>query len=326
MARAEPPLLFAPAASRACGQAVAAALGVALAPCEEREFEDGEYKIRPLVSVRGRDVYLLQSLYGEPGQSVHDKLCRLLFLAAAVRDASARSVTVVAPYLAYGRKDRRTKPRDPVTSRYVAQLIEAVGVDRVVSVEVHNPAAFDNAFRCRAEHIETRTLLARALLPHLAGRPVVVVSPDPGGAKRADRLREALAVPLGEEPPIAFMEKHRSGGVVSGELLVGPVAGRVAVIVDDLISSGGTLLRAARACHAQSAAAVVAAVTHGLFAPGSEALLDAPELDRLLVTNTVCARLPAPRPGLEVIAVEPLLAEVIAVLHRGESLTELLQP
>ncbi len=325
MPGSDDPLVMAPAAARPLAEQVAQRLGVPLAPCEERWFEDGELKIRPLTGVRGRDVYLFGALYGEPGQSVHDRLCQMLFLIGAVRDASARTVSLIAPYLPYARKDRRTKPRDPVTSRYLAQLLEAVGVDRVVALEVHNPAAFDNAFRCRAEHVETGLLLARALRPHIGDRPLTVVSPDPGGAKRADRLRAAFAGLLGAEPPLAFVEKHRSGGVVSGELLVGEVAGRVAVIVDDLISSGETLLRAARACRAQGASAVLAAVTHGLFAPGAEALLAAPELDRLIVTDSVPARLPPPSPRLQVVPLAPLLAEVVAALHLGGSLTELLE-
>jgi ribose-phosphate pyrophosphokinase len=141
-------LIFALRATRELGAGISRALGVELAPHEEREFEDGEHKARPLMSVRGRDLYLVQSLYGGPEASPSDKLCRLLFFAGALRDAGAGRVTAVVPYLAYARKDRRTQLRDPITTRYVAQLIEAVGVDRVVVVDVHNLAAFENAFRC----------------------------------------------------------------------------------------------------------------------------------------------------------------------------------
>src|SRR5690606_21695546 len=172
-------LLFALNATRALGLRVAERLGVALSPHEEREFEDGEHKARPLVSVRDRDVYVMHSLHGEPGASVNDKLLRLLFFLGAVRDAGAARVTAVLPYLAYGRKDARTKPRDPLTTRYVAALFEAVGVDRVVALEVHNLAAFQNAFRCRTEHLDTAVLFARhfaAALP--AATPLAVVSPD----------------------------------------------------------------------------------------------------------------------------------------------------
>jgi ribose-phosphate pyrophosphokinase len=194
--------------------AIVGALRADLAPHEEREFEDGEHKARPLTPVRGRDVYLVQSLHGGPDASPNDKLCRLLFFAGAVRDAGAGRVTAVIPYLAYARKDRRTQTCDPITTRYVAQLIEAVGVDRVATVDVHNLAAFENAFRRPTVHLEARPLFVSYLLPFLRDRSVAVVSPDAGGAKRAELLRESLASALGTEIPLGFLEKRRSGGVV----------------------------------------------------------------------------------------------------------------
>ncbi|HMA13118.1 MAG TPA: ribose-phosphate diphosphokinase, partial [Steroidobacteraceae bacterium] len=242
----EEPCLFALDASRAYGERVASALGVTLARHEEREFEDGEHKARPLENVRGRDVYVIHSLYGEPGMSANDKLVRLLFFIGALKDASAARVTAVCPYLAYSRKDRRSKPRDPVSSRYVAQLFEAVGCDRMVTLDVHNLAAYQNAFRIPAEHLEARGLFVAWFAAGLqADEPVVVVSPDAGGVKRADAVRASLAAALGRPIGAAFMEKRRSEGVVSGEAVVGEVGGMTALIVDDLISSGTTLARAA---------------------------------------------------------------------------------
>ncbi|MCK4867236.1 MAG: ribose-phosphate pyrophosphokinase-like domain-containing protein, partial [Alphaproteobacteria bacterium] len=139
--------LFALNASRAFGERVAERLGIALGQHEERDFEDGEHKARPLENARGRDVFVVQSLYGEAGESVNDKLLRLLFFIGALKDASAAEVTAVVPYLGYARKDRKTKSRDPVTTRYVAALFEAVETERVVTIDVHNLAAFQNAFR-----------------------------------------------------------------------------------------------------------------------------------------------------------------------------------
>jgi len=201
-------LIFAPEATRDLGAAIAGALGAELAPHEEREFEDGEHKARPLISVRGRDVYLVQSLHGGPGASPNDKLCRLLFFAGALRDAGAERVTAAIPYLAYARKDRRTQTRDPITTRYVAQLIEAVGVDRVVTVDVHNLAAFENAFRRPTVHLEARPLFVSHLLPLLRDRKVAVVSPDAGGAKRADRQPRA---DHGRRAPAPSRDRSRSG-------------------------------------------------------------------------------------------------------------------
>ncbi len=140
------PCLFALHATAKLGAAVAAALDRPLAAHEEREFEDGEHKIRPLETVRGADVFVLQSLHGEGEQSVNDKLCKLLFFIAALKDGGAARVTVLAPYLCAQRsahQARRTKPGDPVTTRYLASLFEAVGTDAIVTLDVHNPAAFE---------------------------------------------------------------------------------------------------------------------------------------------------------------------------------------
>lgn len=279
--------LFGLGASRPLAQAIAAALGMTPGAHEEREFEDGEHKARPLESVHDDDVYVIHSLHADPGQSANDKLCRLLFFLATVRDHGAARVTAVVPYLCYARKDRRTKPHDPVTLRYVAQLFEAVGVDRVFVLDVHNPAAFENAFRCRVETLEARSLFATHLAPALRDQEVTVLSPDAGGVKRADAFRRSLARVLARPVDLGLMEKRRSAGVVSGEALFAEVAGRQVVIVDDLISTGTTLLRAARSARAAGARGVTAVATHGLFVGTAGAALADPVLDRILVADSV---------------------------------------
>lgn len=320
-------VLFALGTASRLGSGIARQLNVPLADHEERSFEDGEHKARPLVSVRDRDVYVVDSLFGEPGASVNDKLCRLLFFLSTLADASAARVTAIVPYLCYSRKDRRTKARDPVTSRYVAALFEASAVDRVVTMDVHNPAAFQNAFRIPTEHIEAKALFASALVRYGRDDRVVVVSPDPGGHKRADRTRHALEALLGRSCELAFVEKTRSEGVLAGEKVVGQVAGARALIVDDLVSSGRTLVRAARVLREAGASGVVCAATHGVFGSGaSEALADA-AIDRVLVTNTVDVERRV-APGLlaskvEVLDATPLLAETIRRMHGGGSLCEL---
>jgi ribose-phosphate pyrophosphokinase len=321
-------LLFALEHSHVLGNAIAQQLGLALAPHEERVFEDGEHKARPLQSVRGRSCFVLHSLYGEPAQSVNDKLTRLLFFIATLKDAAAKEVTAVVPYLAYARKDRKTQPRDPVTLRYLAQLFEAVGTDALLVLEVHNPAAFQNAFRCSTETLDCTALFAQQLVDRLGDSAVTVVSPDAGGVKRAALFRQKLAHSLGRSVTMGFVEKFRSAGVLSGELLVGEVSGRHVLLFDDLISSGQTLLRAARACHQQGATAVWALAAHGLFNADAASVLSDPMIERVFITDSVPLRL---TPGsalankLEVVSCADLLAEAIRRCHEGGSIVELMQ-
>ena len=282
-----PLALFALDGSREFGQLVANRLAVPLAPHEERSFEDGEHKARSLQSVRGDDVFVIHSLHGDDRQSANDKLCRLLFFCGALRDAGARSICAVVPYLCYARKDRRTKPFDPITTRYVAALFEAVCIDRVIGVEVHNVAAFENAFRSPTVHIECAPLFAAHFAPICRGRSTVAVSPDAGGMKRQVRFRQELQTLTGQEIGSALMEKTRSGGVVAGDLLAGDVRDCIAIIVDDLVSTGGTLLRAAKACRAAGATKVFAAAAHGLFMSGAPELMGDAAIDRIVIGNAV---------------------------------------
>jgi ribose-phosphate pyrophosphokinase len=321
-------MLFALDASREFGANVAHALNVPLAAHEERAFEDGEHKSRPLVNVRARDVFVVQSLYGDAGESANDKLCRLLFFIGALKDAAAARVTALVPYLCYARKDCKTKPRDPVTTRYVATLFEAVGTDRLVTIDVHNLAAFQNAFRCGTDHLEARRLFVEYLRPRLADRAAVVVSPDIGGVKRTVKFRDALGRALGRDVPLAIMEKHRSAGAVSGAALVGDVAGRVVVIVDDLISTGTTIARTAAACRDRGAVRVVAAATHGIFAGDANVQLSEPALAELVVTDTISPfrlTVPAVRRKLVVLGAAPLFAAAARRIHDGDSIVELLE-
>jgi ribose-phosphate pyrophosphokinase len=281
------PHLYGLQSSRYLADLVAKRLEVTLAAHEERSFEDGEHKTRPLHAVRGHDAFVLHSLHGDAKQSGNDKLCQLLFFCGALKDAGAARVTVIAPYLCYARKDRRTKLNDPITTRYVAAMMESVGVDRVITLEVHNVAAFENAFRIPTLHVESAPLFAAHFAPLLRTQEIVAVSPDAGGAKRAERFRQELVGLTGQEIGSAYLEKFRSSGVVTGELLAGDVRGRTAVIIDDLISTGGTLVRAAKACRAAGATRIYAAAAHGLFIGGAPELLSAPEFDGIVVTNAV---------------------------------------
>jgi ribose-phosphate pyrophosphokinase len=318
--------LFALHESEAMGEAIAAHLGCALSKHEEREFEDGEHKARPLDNVCGANAYVVHSLHSGPKHSADKKLCRLLFFIGALKDAGAAQVTAVTPYLCYARKDRRTKPHDPVTIRYTAAMFEAVGTNRVVTLEVHNPAAFENAFRCPTVTLNS-TLLWVDYCRRLGDDRLCIVSPDTGGAKRSELLRQTLETVTGREVQSAFAEKYRSGGIVSGHHFVGDVSGATALIIDDLISSGGTLLRAAKAARQAGARRVIALVTHGLFMEGAEEAVADEAIDRLAITDTV----PPFRLGdsavlakIDIIPGSAMIAEAIGRMYENRPLTDLL--
>lgn len=318
--------LFSLDSGRSFAATVAEHAGLSLAEHEEREFEDGEHKIRPLVNCRGRDIYLIQSLYGDERASVNDKLCRLLFFCGAIRDAGAERVTAVVPYLCYARKDRKTKSRDPLTLRYVAGMFESVGIDRVVTTDVHNLAAYQNAFRCHTEHLEARPRMVEHFRSIVSEERVVVVSPDVGGVHRAEQFRQSLARYRQTVIGSAFVEKHRSGGQISGDTVVGDVRDATVIIVDDLIASGGTLARAARTLKQAGAQRIFTVATHAAFTGDAESHLADPAIEGVVITDT----LPPFRlrqsfidEHLTVLPIAPMIAQAIERLHTGGSLVEL---
>ncbi len=323
----KPPLLFALKGTQNLGARIAAHLDLALSPLEERDFEDGEHKLRPLAGVRGRDVYVIHSLYGDEDQSVNDKLCKLLFFLATLHENGAARVTAVIPYLAYARKDRQTKAHDPVTTRTIAQLIEATGASRVIGFEVHNIVAFQNAFRCPSVHLDSRQILLRHMLPRLGAGPVAVVSPDIGGVKRAQLFQDSVEAALGHPVGNAILEKRRSGGVVSGHLFAGDVKGATVLVIDDMIASGGTMARAARSCLEHGAKTVYALAAHGLFVGDAGAMIGGPELAETIVSDSVRPfRLAADvlENNVEIVSCAPLLAAAIGRCHAGNPISDLL--
>jgi ribose-phosphate pyrophosphokinase len=309
-------LLFTLSESAALAADVARRASIELAPLEERPFEEGEFKLRPLVSVRERTVFVLESLAGTADAPVAQRLVRLLFLLFGLRDAGAARTIALVPYLSYARKDRRTQLRDPVNTRYVAQLLEATGVARLVALDVHNPAALDNAFRIPVDHLSALPMFADHFARRLPGAELVVASPDVGGIKRVQVFREMLARRVGRDIDLAFVEKRRARGIVSGGAVAGSVAGRTAIVLDDLCATGGTLIRAAAALTEAGAAAVHVAVTHAPLAKGLTALLAAPGIAGIVITDSVGtalhARAPSEGDRLTILPVAPLLAEAVS--------------
>ena len=320
------PLLFALHESQPLAAAIGDIVRLPLAPLEERPFEGGEFKLRPLVSVRDRPVYVVQSLAGSPAAPVTQRLLRLLFLLLGLRDAGASRITALVPYLAFARKDRRTQPRDPVNSRYVAELLECAALARLVALDVHNPAALDNAFRIPVDHLSALPMFAAQVAARHGDASLAVASPDVGGVKRAQLFRELLATRLGRDVDLAFIEKRRALGAVTGGQVVGDVRDRTVIVLDDLCATGGTLIRAATALRAAGARAVQVAFTHAPLPAGLAALAASPDIDGILLTDSVGAIEvpPAASARMAVLPVAPLLAEALARMRGGRALTPLL--
>lgn len=322
-------ILYALGGSGALATTIANKMGIDVAEHEERDFEDGEHKIRPLTSVRNRDVYVLANLVSSAGQSVNDKLCKLLFFVDALKRSAARRVTIVAPYLCYSRKERQTKARDPVVTRALAQILEAAGVDCVMTLTAHDLAAFQNAFRCSTEHLDTYALFAHALAPRLAGRRATVVSPDPGGEKRAELFRRTLERTLSTNVGKGLVDKSRSLGQITGEIFAGDIDGRTAIVLDDMISTGGTMIRAATACRAHGATEVLAMATHGLFVHGGQTIASTKAIDEVWVTDSLpippAVSAAAAEGRARIIPIGELLAKAITRCHGGGSINELLE-
>lgn len=318
--------LFALKSTKALGQAVAGGLGISLAACEERLFEDGEAKVRPLENVAGENCFVVHSLFGSANESTNDKLCNLLFFAACLKDHGASKVTAVVPYLCYARKDRRTKSYDPVTMRYVAALVEAAGINGVMALDVHNPAAFENAFRCRTISLTATSLFIEHLRPRLGNEQLCVVSPDPGGVKRAELFREALERAVRAPVGKGFVDKHRSSGVLTGDLFAGDASGAAVIIIDDLVSTGHTLVRAAKAVRRAGAQSVCAIATHALFTADSQTILADPAIDRLMITDSVTLPILAPELSkkLDIVPVAEFLAGAIRNAEGGQPMEQFL--
>ena len=322
------PCFLALSESRELASAVGRSAGLELASLEERRFEGGEFKLRPLESVRGRMAFVLQSLAGTAEAPVSDRFLRLLFLLHGLHDAGATQRVALVPYMAFARKDRRTQPRDPVNTRYVAQLLEASRLDHLIALDVHNPAALDNSFRRPVDHLTALPMMvdhfATRLSNDLAGETLAVVSPDVGGVKRVQIFREQLESRLGGEVELVFVEKRRVDGQVWGGTLVGEVAGRHVIVLDDLCATGGTLIRAAEACRRAGAAAVHVAVTHAPLAEGIERLVSSDQIASVLITDSVGIRSPLSTGKLVTLSVAPLFGEAVRRIIAGKSLAPLL--
>ncbi len=269
-------------------------------------FPDGEIGVQVLENVRGRDAFVLQS----PAFKPNHFLMELLIIVDALKRASVNSITVVLPYFAYARQDRKDKGRMPITARLVADLLEKAGITRLLTVDLHTEQ-IQGFFNIPVDNLYARPLFVDALKQHGLEK-VVIVSPDVGSNKMARRYAEALKTDL------AIVDKRRLGErTVQINALIGDVHGKDLVIVDDIASTGNTLEMAAKASKERGAKRVFAVVTHGLFLEGVE--LEG--IDGIFTTDTI----PQKRKGVHVVSVAPLLKEAISCIIEDKSISSFLK-
>ncbi|MGB4135300.1 MAG: ribose-phosphate diphosphokinase [Microbacterium sp.] len=297
---------------------IAAALGAAPAPVEHRTFASGEIYARFEVSIRGCDLFIVQS-FGEP---INEWLVETLIMLDAAKRASAKRITVVAPYYPYSRQDKKGRGREPISARLVADLLKTAGADRVMSVDLH-AAQIQGFFDGPVDHLFAKPVLLEHFEQNLTAEDretLTIVSPDMGRVRVADTWSDSLGAPL------AIIHKRRDPKVanqVTVHEIVGTVSGRTCLLVDDMIDTGGTIVKAAQALKANGARKVIVAATHAIFSdPAAERLQDS-AIDEVVVTDTIPLAEGRRFPTLRILPIAPLLATGIKQVFEDGSVTSM---
>jgi ribose-phosphate pyrophosphokinase len=304
--------LFSGNSNRPLAHEIAGHLDAELGHALVSTFRNGEVRIRIEDNVRGADVFVVQSLC----PPIHHHIWELLLMLDALKRASARRITAVVPYYAYARQERKTAGREPISARVLANVISTAGADRVLTLDLHAPA-IEGFFDIPVDHLRAVKLQVD-YFRRMGLDDAVVVSPDVGGVARANDFRQRLGFPL------AIIAKHRPRPDQTEIVeMVGDVRGRPTIILDDMISTGGTMVEAARELRARGATAVYACATHGVFAIDALATLAEAPVAQWVVTNTVPAPAEVAAAPFHVISVAPLLAESIYRIHENLSVSGL---
>ena len=307
--------LLAGNANRPLADEISEALGIELCQATVGRFSDGEVRVKIDETVRGADVFVIQPTC----PPVNDNLMELLIMIDALRRASVRQVVAVIPYYGYGRQDRKHIGRVPISARLVANLLETAGADRVLTMELH-VGQIQGFFNIPVDNLRTDPVFAEYITRTEEDlSDMIVVSPDVGGVGRARRLAEQLRLPL------AVLEKRRnSDGTGIKEIrAIGEVGGKRAILIDDIVSTGGTLIHAAQALLDHGATAVFACCTHGVFAGNAiQALKDSP-LKKVVVTNTISHAQAEQEDFIEYIPVGEHLAKTIRRIFENKSVSHL---
>ena len=299
-------MIFSLSANKKLAEDIANELDMKVSEAHVTHFADGEILCEPVESVREKDVYIVQSTY----TPVTENLFEILVFVDACKRASSRKINVIIPYFGYARQDRKSKPRQPITSRLVADLLKTAGVDRVISVDLHAPQ-IQGFFSCLIDELTAIPLLATHYEKDNNSN-LVVVSPDHGGVNRARRVAERINAPL------AIIDKRRTGPNVAEVMnIVGDLQGKDCLMVDDMIDTAGSARAGALALKANGAKSVKICCSHGLFSgPASERLLDG-VFDEIVCTDSIPLPERMKSDKVKVVSLAPMISKVIENIENG---------
>lgn len=307
-------LVFSGNANKSLAQGIVNKLGMRLGDVSVGKFSDGEINLRVNESVRGRDVFVVQST-SAPADT---HLMELLIMADALKRASANSITAVIPYFGYSRQDRTTEPRVPITAKLVANLITTAGFDRLVTMNLH-AGQIQGFFDIPVDNLYSSPVKVRYLRENgFCGEECVVVSPDAGGAARARAYARML------DTSLAVVDKRRTGPNVAKAMhVIGDVKDKTAIIVDDMIDTAGTLCEAANAVMAHGAKRVIAVAVHGVLSgPALERIIASP-LEQVVLADTIEHSAISNISKIKMLSVAGIFAEAIERIHKRESISTL---
>mgnify|MGYP001501815857 CR=1 FL=1 len=305
--------LFALSSNPGLAEEISKTTGIPLSSCEVKRFADGELTIDIDETVRGREVFIIQST----NKPVNDHLMELLITIDAMKRASANTINVVMPYYGYSRQDRKVSARQPISAKLVADLLQAAGCHRVLTMDLH-AAQIQGFFNIPIDNFYAMPIIAKYFIDKNFKKEIVVVSPDHGGTTRARRLGEYL------NAPIAIIDKRRPRPNVSEVMnVIGDVEGKIAIIIDDMIDTAGSIVNAAEAVKARGAVEVYAACTHPVFSPPANERIENSPIKECVVTNTIALSEEKLTPKITQLNVGPLLGQGIINIIKDDSVSKL---
>jgi ribose-phosphate pyrophosphokinase len=307
-------------ATQALGAKIADNLGVDLADAGLKTFADGEVYCRYADSIRGADLFIVASIAGnaEEDMTVNDSLMELMVMVHAAKHASAHRIIAVTPWYGYSRQDKKSAPREPISARLVAEVLETAGIDRLVTMDLH-AGQMQGFFSKPVDHMTAMPILTQFVSDQLAGEDLVIIAPDAGRVKLVRKFAQKVGAPY------ALLEKERPAHQVAEiGYVIGDVKGKVAVIVDDIIDTGGTLSAAAQTVLDEGAEKVYAVATHGVFSGSAFETLAASPLAGIVVTDTIPLRDGAPD-HIRVLTSADILTDSIRRIFLDDSVSEIFQ-